>query len=89
MRDWFRFLKSLETEGGSIVVLLCLVLLFSYFVKADFKDAESQLYFILGALVGLLKGNTHQEIDKPVRGLLNAAPNDTAEKNIDVHDNET
>lgn len=64
MKNWFRFLKSLETEGGSIVVLLALVLLFSYFVKAEFKDAESQLYFILGALVGLLKGNNDRAQDE-------------------------
>ena len=30
--------------------------MFAAFVKLGFKDAESQLYFILGALVGLLKG---------------------------------
>jgi len=65
MRDWFRFLKSLETEGGSIVVLLALVLLFSFFVRYDyFKDAESQLYFILGALVGLLKGNNDRTAEE-------------------------
>lgn len=61
MRDWIKFLRSLETEGGSIMVLLWLVLLFSYFVKAEFKDAESQLYFILGALVGLLKGRSERK----------------------------
>jgi hypothetical protein len=64
MKDWFRFLRSLETEGGSIVVLLALVLLFSFFVKNEFfKDAESQLYFILGALVGLLKGNNDRSAE--------------------------
>lgn len=58
MKRWVRFLKSIETEGGSILVLILLIVMFSLFVKLGFKDAESQVYFILGALVGLLKGNS-------------------------------
>jgi hypothetical protein len=64
MRKWYDFLKSLETEGGSIVILFALVIMFSAFVKMEFfKDAESQLYFILGALVSLLKGNNNKELE--------------------------
>jgi len=67
MRKWFDFLKSLESEGGSILILFVLVMLFSAFVKMEFfKDAESQLYFILGALVSLLKGNNNKELESTV-----------------------
>jgi hypothetical protein len=56
MKSWFDFVKSIESEGGSVLILILLIILFAAFVKLGFKDAESQLYFILGALVGLLKG---------------------------------
>ena len=75
MRKWFDFLKSLETEGGSIVILFVLVIMFSAFVKMEFfKDAESQLYFILGALVSLLKGNNNKELETT----------EQKEKNVDI-----
>lgn len=57
MKYWTKFIKSLESEGGAIVVLLSLVLLFCGLVFLGFPDGASQLYFILGALVGILKGN--------------------------------
>ena len=60
MSSWFKFLRSIESEGGSVFILVLLILIFAGFVKLGFKDAESQLYFILGALVGLLKGK-HQD----------------------------
>jgi hypothetical protein len=56
MNNWFKFLRSIESEGGSVLILILLIIMFAAFVKLGFKDAESQLYFILGALVGLLKG---------------------------------
>lgn len=65
MKSWYIFVKSMEREGGSILILIFLILMFAAFVKLGFKDAESQLYFILGALVGLLKGKVGGSEDKP------------------------
>ena len=62
MSSWFKFLRSIESEGGSLIILILLILVFAALVKLGFKDAESQIYFILGALVGLLKGK-HQDKD--------------------------
>ena len=61
MELWSKFLKTLETEGGSIITLVLLILLFAFFKWIGFKDADSQIIFILGALVGLLKGKTEKE----------------------------
>jgi hypothetical protein len=66
MKRWSEFLQSIETEGGSILILILLIVMFSLFVKMGFKDAESQVYFILGALVGLLKGNTGIDTTKTI-----------------------
>lgn len=63
INSWAKFLQTIETEGGQIFVLLLLILMFAGFVKLGFKDAESQLYFILGALVGILKAGKSQ-VDK-------------------------
>jgi uncharacterized integral membrane protein len=64
MGSWFNFLRSFETDGGVILILLLLILIFAVFVKLDFKDAESQMYFILGALVSFLKGKLQQTENK-------------------------
>lgn len=68
MESWYNFLRSLETDGGAIVVLLILILVFAVLVKLEFKDAESQMYFILGALVSFLKGKLQQSEDKNQNG---------------------
>lgn len=57
---WVKFLRSLETEGGSIVILIFLIGVVACLKYVGFKDADSQVIFILGALVGLLKGRVEQ-----------------------------
>ena len=64
MELWGKFLRSLETEGGSIMILILLIMIFAFFRFLGFKDAESQIIFILGALVGLLKGRVDKEKEK-------------------------
>lgn len=64
MDSWRQFLKTLETEGGSIIILILLILIFAFFRHIGFKDAESQMIFILGALVGLLKGRIEKDKEK-------------------------
>lgn len=61
METWKQFLKTLETEGGTIFVLILLIMIFAFFRYIGFKDAESQIIFILGALVGPLKGRVDKE----------------------------
>jgi hypothetical protein len=61
MDVWFRFLKSLESEGGSIVVLVVLIGIVAGLHFLGFRDADSQITFVLGALVGLLKGRIEKE----------------------------
>lgn len=63
MEQWTRFLRSLETEGGSIITLIFLIGVVACLKHIGFNDADSQVIFILGALVGLLKGKTdnHKE----------------------------
>ncbi len=60
MDYWVKFLRSLETEGGSIVILIFLIGVVACLKHIGFKDADSQVIFILGALVGLLKGRVEQ-----------------------------
>jgi hypothetical protein len=64
MDVWVRFLKSLESEGGSILVLVFLIGIVACLKYLGFKDADSQVIFILGALVGLLKGRVDNTINK-------------------------
>jgi hypothetical protein len=63
MNNWIKFLRSVESEGGSLIILILLIILFAMFAfKLGFKEAESQIYFILGALVGMLKSRgTHND----------------------------
>lgn len=56
MRKWYEFLRSLETEGGAIVVLTLLILLFVVLSKFGIVAAEQQIPILLGAILGLLKG---------------------------------
>jgi hypothetical protein len=58
MDHWLKFLRSLETEGGSIITLIFLIGVVACLKYIGFNDADSQVIFILGALVGLLKGKT-------------------------------
>lgn len=58
MKHWAEFLKTIESEGGTILILILLIMMFSGFDRMGFKDAETQVYLILGALIGLLKGNS-------------------------------
>ena len=62
MKHWQRFLMSLETEGGAIIVLLSLLVMFCWLAYMGFPEAKDQVYFILGGLVGILKGNSEQRI---------------------------
>mgnify|MGYP003352430546 CR=1 FL=1 len=56
-RSWFvDFTDSLSTEGGNIFVLFLLIILIGVFVILKFEHATEQLYFVLGALTGILKG---------------------------------
>lgn len=64
METWDKFLKSLQTEGGSIVTLIFLIPMIACLKILGFKDAETQLVFVLGALVGLLKGRVEREKEK-------------------------
>lgn len=64
MRIWSRFLKTLESGGGALVILLLLIILFAMFAKWGFASAEEQLYLILGALIGILKGGGGKSGDK-------------------------
>lgn len=57
MRRWNALLKSLETEGGSIVILIFLLLLFCYLTTIGFTEADKHLYAFEGALLMLLRGN--------------------------------
>ena len=57
---WEKFLNGLASEGGNIFVLFFLILIVGSFVILKFNGATDQLYFVLGALVGILKGrNSH------------------------------
>jgi hypothetical protein len=60
MDHWVKFLRSLESEGGSIITLIFLIGVVACLKYIGFKDADSQVIFILGALVGLLKGRADQ-----------------------------
>lgn len=71
MGKWVKFLRSLESSGGSIIILILLIIIFAIFSKLGFKDVESQIYFILGALVGIIK--SHEDKEQP------HANNDTKE----------
>lgn len=53
---WEIFVRSIASEGGNIIVLLFLILVLGIFVLLKFDGATEQLYFVLGALVGVLKG---------------------------------
>ena len=53
---WEKFLNGLASEGGNIFVLFFLILIVGSFVILKFNGATDQLYFVLGALVGILKG---------------------------------
>lgn len=53
---WKIFLDGIASEGGNIMVLLWLVIICGVFVILKFDGATEQLYFVLGALVGILKG---------------------------------
>ena len=56
-RSWFEILTdNLSTEGGNIFVLFLLIILIGVFVILKFEHATEQLYFVLGALTGILKG---------------------------------
>jgi hypothetical protein len=55
-RRWYEFLRSLETEGGSVVVLILLILVFVVLAKIGINDAAAQIPIILGAILGILKG---------------------------------
>jgi hypothetical protein len=64
LSGWQIFLNGIASEGGNIVVLFCLLVLVGCFVILKFDGATEQLYFVLGALVGVLKGRistTHLE----------------------------
>ena len=50
------FLQALSTDGGNILVLLFIILLLAVFEYLKFPDARQQLYFVIGALVGVLRG---------------------------------
>lgn len=64
MESWVKFLKSLASEGGSIIVLVLLIPIVAWLKHLGFKDADSQVIFVLGALVGLLKGRAEQNNNK-------------------------
>lgn len=50
-------IEALSTEGGNILVLFLLIFVLGGFVMLNFEKATDQLYFVIGALVGILKGN--------------------------------
>lgn len=72
---WNKFLDGLSTDGGNIFVLLFLIILIGVFVQLKFPNSTEQLYFAIGALIGILKGNlTHTvptENKNPPTTLLN------------------
>ena len=53
---WERFLDSLDTPGGNIAVLLCLVLLGVMMVYLGMSKGEDLLIGSFGALIGVLRG---------------------------------
>lgn len=57
MRKWYEFLRTLETEGGSILVLFVILLLFFVPSLYGFVWAKEHVVLILGAILGLLKSN--------------------------------
>lgn len=63
VNNWRRFLHSLSTTGGDVFVLVCLfaVCLLSYLKTGDNMVKESTT-LILGALLGLLRGKSNQQI---------------------------
>lgn len=81
MNNWTKFLRSIESEGGSVLILILLIIIFAAFVKLGFKDVESQLYFILGALVGMLKSRGMHSADKDPKEPLQLNDSDSSKKN--------
>lgn len=61
---WEKFLASLATDGGNIVVLLIIIVMLAVFEVLKFPDARQQLYFVIGALVGVLRGKLIGKEDK-------------------------
>ena len=61
INGWQVFLDGLASEGGNILILFFLVIVTATFVFLNFDGAEGQLYFVLGALVGILKGKITQK----------------------------
>lgn len=64
MRKWYEFLRTLETEGGSILVLFLILIIFFVPSLYGFVWAKEHMVLILGAILGLLKSNVKTEKDK-------------------------
>jgi hypothetical protein len=61
MRKWYEFLRTLETEGGAVVVLMMILVLFFVPSLYGFVWAKEHMVLILGAILGLLKSNVKTE----------------------------
>lgn len=63
VNNWRRFLHSLSTTGGDVFILVCLfiICLFAYLRSGD-NTVKEATTLILGALLGLLRGKSNQQI---------------------------
>jgi hypothetical protein len=57
---WERFLDSLATEGGHIVVLLCLMLVLAWCAAHGSQKAEGFMEGLLTTLAYAMRGSGHK-----------------------------